>query len=43
MLTVESPPSAAASDLRVVVVFTPEGDKWPKDRVPYVTPIADWR
>jgi hypothetical protein len=41
ILTIDTPPAAAASDLRMAVVFKPVGDRWAP--VPAVVGIADWR
>jgi hypothetical protein len=43
ILALASPPEAATSDLRVAVVFTPVGDRWPQHSLPEITGLADWR
>ena len=43
VLALETPPGGATADLRLAVVFTPVGDRWPQNPLPRITEIAEWR
>ena len=42
-LLMEVAPGSAAADLRIAVVLTPAGERWPQRPVPAITALADWR
>jgi hypothetical protein len=41
MLTIETSP--ATDDVRLAVLLTPSGPRWPQLPPPVVTPLRDWR
>jgi len=43
VLSLETSPEPAPADLRLAVVFTPIGGRWPQKPFPEITAIADWR
>ncbi|HXQ82185.1 MAG TPA: heparinase II/III family protein [Opitutaceae bacterium] len=42
VLSLDAAPGDAPADLRLAVLFTPIGDRWPQKPVPEITGIADW-
>lgn len=42
-LVIEVPPAPATADLRLAVVLTPVGERWPPPSPPRLAAIADWR
>jgi hypothetical protein len=42
MLRVDLNPGTEAQAVRLAVLFTPVGDKWPKLDPPIVKPLAEW-
>jgi len=43
VLAVEIPGTAAASDVRLAVLLTPVGEKWPARAAPAIVPLDDWK
>jgi hypothetical protein len=42
-LSTEAAPAEGAASVRLVVLLTPVGEKWPALPVPKIEPLDDWR
>lgn len=43
LLAIDLTPETTTATSRLVVLFTPVGDKWPKLSAPSLVPLSDWR